>query len=127
VFDVPHGAVVEVAPSSTHFSESSQGKPMVRAEVEVESSDADKPTEGGEVAEGVDAGGTGEQTEDEAVSALAMEDPTSFATAFPKAIAAPGLETDERVPGRDLSDIGQLHPTGQRLFITIFVTPLLIR
>jgi hypothetical protein len=40
----------------------------------------------------VDVGGAAEQAEDEA---LAMEDPTSFATAFAEAIAASGLEADD--------------------------------
>jgi hypothetical protein len=67
---------------------------MAEAEGEDEPSDADEQTEGGEVAEGVDAGGAAEQMEDEAVSALVMEDPTSSATAFAEAIAASGLEVD---------------------------------
>jgi hypothetical protein len=40
-------------------------------------------------------GGAAEQTGDEAVSALAMENPTSFATAFAEAIAASGLKADD--------------------------------
>jgi hypothetical protein len=94
VSDVPHGAVVGVAPASP-LAESSQDELMVEAAGEGEPADADEPVEGGEVAEGVDAGGAAEQTEDEAVSALAMEDPTSFATAFAEAVAACGLETDD--------------------------------
>jgi hypothetical protein len=62
---------------------------MAEAAGEDEPADADESAEGGEVAEDVDAGGGAEQPEDEAVSALVMEDPTSFATASPKLLPRP--------------------------------------
>jgi hypothetical protein len=94
VSDVPHGAVVEVGPSSP-FAGSSQDEPIVEASGEGKPAEAKEPTERGEAAEGVDAGGAAEQTDDEAISSLAMEEPTSFATAFSEAVAASGLDADD--------------------------------
>jgi hypothetical protein len=104
VSDVPNGAVVEMEPSSP-LAGSSQDEPMVEAAGDGEPAEAKEPTERGEAAEGVDAGGAAEQTEDEAVSALAIEEPTSFATAFSEAVAASGLDADDlpiTIPAADV-------------------------
>jgi hypothetical protein len=51
--------------------------------------------DGGEVAEGVDAGGAADPTADEVGSALAMDDPSLLATALAEAVAASGPDADD--------------------------------
>jgi hypothetical protein len=116
VSHVPHDAVVEVEAPYSLLLGSAQDVP--RAEMEADKgkpADVDEPADGGEVAEGVDAGGevaegvdaggevaegvdagvSAEQTADEVVSALAMDDPSLFSTAFAEAVAASGPDPDD--------------------------------
>jgi hypothetical protein len=92
--NVPHGAVVNLA-HTRPLAESSQDVPMAEAAGKGERADADEPAEGGEQANGVDAGGAAEQAEDEAVFALAMYDPASFGAVFAEAVSASDLEAND--------------------------------
>jgi hypothetical protein len=119
VSHVPHGAHVEVVAPSSLLAGSAQDEPKAEAEAdEGEPADADEPSEDGEVAEGVDAGGAAEQTADEFASTLIMDYPTLFTTAFAEAVAVYGLDADDSpttTPTAGLNDDAKWdkYPLGQ--------------
>jgi hypothetical protein len=95
--DIPQGGVVEVQPAG----QSAAGESAAQAA-------RDEPAarlgpveeEVAEEEEGVDVDCAAQQTEDEAVSALAMADPVTFAARFAEAVSASGLDTDDlEAPG----------------------------